>query len=177
MLRTRRLPLFLLAIAGFVLLLAGVTLQLAQRRATAVTTGAGADISSLPRQLAGQDMTASETGQAALAEIETMHGKGFAPIGGQAAHYGDATLWVASTQDANGAREMTDSMTARIAEGRSPFQPTGFRQVNGHTVYTLTGMDQSHFYWQAGDQVAWLAIAADKSEQGLREALVALDQR
>jgi hypothetical protein len=38
-------------------------------------------------------------------------------------------------------------------------------------------MGQSHFYWQAGDWVAWLAIAEDKSERGLSEALAALDQR
>jgi hypothetical protein len=64
---------------------------------------------------------------------------------------------------------MTIAMRDRIAEGRSPFTPTGIQQVDGRLVYALTGLGQTHFYWQGGDKVVWLASPADQAEQTLAE--------
>jgi hypothetical protein len=135
MLRTTRLPVYLLAITGLVLVLAGVTLQVMQPRSPLVTANARPAVASLPRQLAGQDLTSSETGQAALAEIETMHGRGFALTSGEIAHYGDATVWIAHTVDAASAEDGRRAERASLkAVHRSNRQARGRRAVTLSTL-------------------------------------------
>ena len=163
------LPYLLIAL-GFVFILAMLTWQLVREQS------AGATFVSLtvPRSLAGKSLIAQKSGAVALAEIETLHGKGFEMTDGTVVRYGDAMVWVAKVKDDATAQAMVDTMTRRITEGRSPFTPTGTRQVNERMVWTLTGMGQSHFYWQTSDKVTWLAISPALAEQGLRELMLAL---
>jgi hypothetical protein len=129
----------------------------------------------MPKSLAGKSLIAQKSGAVALTEIESLHGKGFDLTDGTVVRYGDAMVWVAKVKDDATAQAMVDTMTRRIAEGRSPFTPTGTRQVNGRMVWTLTGMGQSHFYWQMNNsKVVWLTISPDLAEQGLRELILAL---
>ena len=92
----RQLPLALAALTACLLIAAGVALLLtpalpapAPRRLHGLTG------SNLPEQVAGLALTSKLDGSEALAEIENMHGQGFALVGGEVAYYGDATLWVA----------------------------------------------------------------------------------
>ena len=160
---------YLLITLGFVFILAMLTWQFVREQSTGATF-VGLTV---PRSLAGKSLIAQKSGAVALAEIESLHGKGFALIDGMVVRYDDAMVWVAKTKDEAAAKAMVDTMTRRIAEDRSPFTPTGTRQVNGRMVWTLTGMGQSHFYWQTSDQVTWLTIAPALAEQGLRELLLA----
>ena len=128
----------------------------------------------MPKSLAGKSLIAQKSGAVALAEIESLHGKDFDLTDGTVVRYGDATVWVAQVKDNVAAQAMVDTMTRRIMEGHSPFTPTGTRPVNGRMVWTLTGMGQSHFYWQTSDKVTWLAISPALAEQGLRELTLAL---
>lgn len=169
----KRWPAYGLLIVGLTAILAGLTWQIVQTRAT-VAPRAGENALGLPHQLAGQPVSDLQTGTAALNIIRTMHGKDFALVGGAVAHYGVATVWVARARDAVEAKSMTAAMKDRIAAGRSPFAPTGARQVSGHTVYTLTGLGQAHFYWQAGDKVIWLAAAPAVAEDALQELVRAI---
>jgi len=166
---------YLLITLGFVFILAMLTWQFVREQSTGATF-VGLTV---PRSLAGKSLIAQKSGAVALAEIESLHGKGFALIDGMVVRYDDAMVWVAKTKDEAAAKAMMDTMTrriaaAQIAEGRSPFTPTGTRQVNGRTVWTLMGMDQSHFYWQTSSKVVWLAISPALAEQGLRELTLAL---
>ena len=163
------LPYLLIAL-GFVFILAVLTWQLVREQS------AGATFVSLtvPRSLAGKSLIAQKSGAVALAEIESLHGKGFELTDGTVVHYGDATVWVAKAKDEAAAKAMVDTMTRRITEGRSPFTPTGTRPINGRMVWTLTGMGQSHFYWQTSNKVVWLAISPALADQGLRELMLAL---
>ncbi len=169
MLKRSFLPYLLIAF-GFVIILASLSWQLVHEQ----SAGAVAAGLTVPRSLADQSLTAQKSGPAALEEIESLHGKGFALTDGTVVHYGDATVWVAKAEDEAAAKTMVDTMTRRIAEGRSPFTPTGTRPINGRTVWTLTGMGQSHFYWQSSDKVVWLAISPAQAEQGLSELTLAL---
>ena len=166
-------PAYLLLVVGLAAILAGLTWQIVQTRA-AVATRPDENALGLPRQLAGQPISDLQTGTAALNTIEAMHGKGLALVGGAVAHYGAATVWVARARDEAGAKSMTAAMKDRIAAGGSPFSPTGMRQDGGRTVYTLTGLGQAHFYWQAGDKVIWLAVAPVKAESALQELVRAV---
>jgi hypothetical protein len=169
MLKRSFLP-YLLITLGFVSILAMLTWQLARNWPDIAASGTWR----MPKRLAGKSLIAQKSGAVALAEIESLHGKGFDLTDGTVVRYGDATVWVARAKDDVGAQAMVDTMTRRITEGRSPFTPTGTRQVNGRMVWTLTGMGQSHFYWQMGDKVTWLAISPALAEQGLRELMLAL---
>ncbi len=160
---------YLLAL-GFVIILAMLTWQLVREQSAGTTFVS----LSVPKSLAGKSLIAQKSGSIALEEIESLHGQGFALTGGTVVRYGDATVWIAQAKDEVAARAMVEAMTRRIAEGRSPFTPTGTRQVNGRVVWTLAGMGQSHFYWQTSDKVVWLAISPTPAEQGLREMMLAL---
>jgi len=166
-------PAYLLLVVGLAAILAGLTWQIVQTGA-AVAPRPAENALGLPRQLAGQPVSDLQTGTAALNTIEAMHGKGLALVGGAVAHYGAATVWVARARDEAGAKSMTAAMKDRIAAGGSPFSPTGMRQDGGRTVYTLTGLGQAHFYWQAGDKVIWLAVAPVKAESALQELVRAV---
>jgi len=161
---------YLLIVLGFAVTLAALAWQLARDWPVIAASGAWR----MPKSLAGKSLIAQKSGAVALAEIESLHGKGFELTDGKVVRYGDAMVWVAKAKDEATAKAMVDTMTRRIAEGRSPFTPTGTRQVNGRMVWTLTGMGQSHFYWQMGDKVTWLAISPALAEQGLRELMLAL---
>ena len=161
---------YLLIVLGFAVTLAALAWQLARDWPVIAANGAWR----MPKSLAGESLIAQKSGTVALAEIESLHGKGFALTDGTVVRYDDAMVWVAKVKDDATAQVMVDTMTRRISEGRSPFTPTGTRQVNGRMVWTLTGMGQSHFYWQKGDKVTWLAISPALAEQGLRELSLAL---
>ncbi len=169
MLKRSFLP-YLLVALGLVFILAMLTWQLVREQSVgAISVGL-----SVPRSLAGKSLIAQKSGAAALAEIESLHGQGFELTDGTVVRYGDAMVWVAKVKDDATAQAMVDTMTRRITEGRSPFTPTGTRLINGYTVWTLMGMGQSHFYWQASDKVTWLAISPALADQGLRELTLAL---
>lgn len=169
----RRWPAYLLLIVGFAAVLAGLGWQAIQQGYASPAT-LGDQSLGLPARLAGVTASQPEFGADALQNIELMHGKGFPMTNGAVVHYGSATAWVAQATDQSAAKALTDDMTAKIAGGRSPFSPTGMRQVGGRAVYTLTGMGQSHFYWQAGAKVVWLAIDPGQSGAGLQELVRAI---
>ena len=161
---------YLLIALGFAVILAALAWQLARDWPVVATSGTWR----MPKNLAGKSLIAQKSGAVALAEIESLHGKGFDLTDGTVVRYGDAMVWVTKAKDEAAAIAMVDTMTRHITESRSPFTPTGTRQVNGHMVWTLTGMGQSHFYWQTSNRVIWLAISPALAEQGLRELMLAL---
>ncbi len=127
----------------------------------------------LPTSLAGLSLSSQTTGQAALTEIERLHGKSFLMTDGAVAHYGGdkATLWVSSVWLPFVAARQVETMAERIAEGGSPFTPLSTDEVEGVTVYTLTGMGQMHYYFQLDRRVAWLAVSPQFAEQSLKELI------
>ena len=174
MLKRSWLP-YLLIVLGFAVTLAALVWQLARDWPVIAAGGAWR----MPKSLAGKSLIAQKSGAVALAEIESLHGKGFELTDGTVVHYGDATVWVAKAKDEAAAKSMVDTMThrvaaTRIADGRSPFTPTRTREFNGRTVWTLLGTGQLHFYWQSGDKVVWLAISPAQAERGLSELMPAI---
>ena len=163
----RRIGPPVVAALGLVMLLAGGSLLAVNR----LVIGQGAI--TVPASLAGLPLSSQTTGRAALAEIERLHGKSFPMTDGAVARYGGdkATLWVSSTWLPFMAARQIETMTDRIAEGRSPFTPAGVDNVAGVTVYTLTGMGQIHYYFQLDRRVAWLAVSPQFAGQSLEELI------
>ena len=127
----------------------------------------------LPTQVAGFNLTYAKSGDAAISEFTSMHGREFPVTTGEIGYYGDRaiTLWVAGTSTESIAAEMVNNMQVRIAEGNSPFTPVNEFQ-NGHrTVYVLDGMGQKHYYFQSKDLVIWLAAPPSIAEKAIQQLL------
>ncbi len=127
----------------------------------------------VPPKVADFPLRAHLFGPEAADEIRRLHRRGFPMTGAAVAVYGnrEATLWVARTWGTWGARLMNFRMTQAIARSDTPFTPVGQRQLQGVTVYELTGMGQAHFYFQIGDRIYWLAVVPERAEQGVRDLL------
>ena len=159
---------------SLVLITAGLLLSLAafgqiyrSNREPVTTAG------TLPVKIAGLDLNSSESGEAAISEFTSMHGKEFPVSSGDIGHYGNGwiTLWVAGTSTNPIAAEMVSGMQARIAKGNSPFTPLKEIQNGNRTVYVLDGMGQKHFYFQSKNLVIWLASDASVADGALQQTL------
>ncbi len=108
-----------------------------------------------------------------MVQIERLHRTEFPMTDGAIAYYGDnqAILWISSTWLPYMATRQVGAMTERIAEGRSPFTPVDTYQLEGITVYVLTGMGQIHYYFQLDRRVVWLAVSPHLAEQSLEELI------
>jgi len=137
---------------------------------------ANPDAVTLPESLAGLPLASAAYGPQAVAEVNRLHRKEFPLTSGAMGMYGsdaaEATLWVTGVPLDAMAAQTVAAMHDKIAEGNSPFRPTGEREAGRRTVYELDGMGQKHFYFQAGALVIWLAADADIAEQALAQALV-----
>ncbi|GAB4262672.1 MAG: hypothetical protein Kow0080_00230 [Candidatus Promineifilaceae bacterium] len=129
----------------------------------------------LPETLAGLPQVEARFGPDAVAVVADLHGKQFPLSSGAYGMYGEhgrmAMLWVAGTPAKAMAARMVAEMEEAIAKGESPFTPTGTREVNGRTLYELTGMGQRHFYFQSGSLVVWLAADEPITTVALEEAM------
>jgi len=127
----------------------------------------------LPEKIAGLSLTKTVSGEAALNEIASMHGKEFAVTTGDIGYYGNGTItvWVAGTANETIAADMVNSMQARIAEGNSPFTPTDEIQNGARTVYLLDGIGQKHIYFQSKNLVIWLASEPSIADAAIQQIL------
>jgi len=125
----------------------------------------------IPDALAGLPLKDQMTGRQASFDFSQLHGKQFPLTSGAVGVYGNhqATLWVAGTLLKAMAAEMVTGMRDKIAEGRSPFTPTGEFSNNGRTIYSLEGMGQKHYYFQSKNLVIWLAIEANLADTALQQ--------
>ena len=125
----------------------------------------------IPDALAGLPLKDQMTGRQASFDFSQLHGKQFPLTSGAVGVYGNhqATLWVAGTLLKAMAAEMVTGMRDKIAEGRSPFTPTGEFSNNWRTIYSLEGMGQKHYYFQSGNLVIWLAIEANLADTALQQ--------
>jgi hypothetical protein len=117
-------------------------------------------------------------GPEAVAEVTRLHGKEFPLISGAMATYGEGVvlLWVSGAPASPMAAGMVRAMTDKIADAsagsaRSPFTPVGRRQMDGRTVYELSGMGQRHFYFQSGSFVIWLAADDAIAEGAIKDVM------
>ncbi|MHB9149272.1 MAG: hypothetical protein ACYC33_04175 [Thermoleophilia bacterium] len=140
----------------------------------------------LPPQLGAWKLSASVTGEAALLEVEQLHGKA---LGGEitdawVGQYGvelggqpHAMVWISRSPGEGPARELLQRMTDRISEGSSPF--TGLRPMTSSPVegYALDGMGQTHYYFQVGTDLYWLAVDPDQAEVVLDDLIGWMPER
>ncbi len=133
------------------------------------------DAAALPDSIAGLSQTETSYGPEAVDVVAQLHGQEFPLSSGAYGMYGRrgnmVMLWVAGAPAKAMAARMVGEMEQAIAAGESPFTPTGMREVNGRTLYELTGMSQRHYYFQSDSLVVWLAVDEPIAETALAETL------
>jgi hypothetical protein len=156
--------------AGGVLLIAASLLY--WRFTEAIADPAAA---TLPETLAGLDQVDASFGPEAVDVVTQLHGKVFPLSSGAYGMYGDhngmVMIWVAGSPAKVMASKMVDEMEQAIAQGDSPFTPTGKQRVGDRTLYELTGMGQRHYYFQSASLVVWLAADETIVEAALADSL------
>ena len=134
-----------------------------------------ANTMALPKLLAGLPLVNATYGPEAVAEVTRLHRKEFPLTSGAMGTYGgngaEATLWVAGLPSDAMAEQMVAAMRDKIAEGNSPFTPTGERRQDTRVIYELAGMGQKHFYFQSNDRAIWLAADPEIAGQALQSTL------
>ena len=128
----------------------------------------------LPERITNLPLTSKSTGQQAVWELTRLHEKGFPLASAAVGTYGaehQVMLWVSGAPITPLAGRMLVSMRDKIAEGRSPFIPTGVRKDGNRVIYELEGMDQVHFYFQSGKLLVWMAANAELADEALEEVL------
>lgn len=115
----------------------------------------------IPSELAGLSLVEVKTGDAAIAEVEHLHGQRFPLVSAAFARYGvmgEGTLWVAEAENEDLAGGLLTSMLSAIAAGGTPFTPLAPESIGGVTVYALRGLGQEHMVFQSGRVIVWLAV-------------------
>ncbi len=125
----------------------------------------------LPGQIANLPLASQMSGPQAVADFSNLHGERFPLTSGAVGIYGNnqATLWVAGAPLDLIAARLVAAMRDKIAEGNSPFSPSGEYQDNKRIIYVLEGMGQRHFYFQSHNLVIWLAADADIADAALQQ--------
>jgi len=159
---------FLVVLAGLALILAGGGVLYFNQLV------ASPGVVPLPPSIATLPLTAVSEGRQALNEFERLHRQEFPLVGGAVGTYGvnqEAKIWVAESPLSLLARKMVIDMETKIAQGNSPFIPSGEFEDGGHVVYQLDGMGQRHFYFQADKLIIWLAADLSIAEQAIQEIM------
>jgi len=163
----RRAAIGLMALGGAALIL-GLLWALAIQRVS------DPQVEALPPSLAGLALRSAGYGAEAVAEVARLHRAQFPLTTGAVGIYGpqaEATVWAAGTLSGLMARDMLKQMEESISQGNSPFAPVGMSALDGRPVFELTGMGQTHYYFQSGARVVWVAASPDVAGAALREAL------
>jgi len=130
-----------------------------------------------PRQLAGYQLDQVMSGEEAIAEISALHGKDIPVAEAWVAHYqGNSTVWAARATDTEQAVELLDRMVRGIQRGTSPFSGLTQTRFKGISVYTVTDGRQTHFFYQQGERVVWLATPRGAEEPFLAAAVQEISQ-
>jgi len=130
-----------------------------------------------PSQLAGYQLDQVMTGQEAIAEIGELHGEDIPVAEAWVAHYqANGTVWAARAADTGQAIQLLDRMVRGIQRGTSPFSGLTQTRFKGISVYTVTDGRQTHFFYQQGERVVWLATPQGAEEPFLAAAVQEISQ-
>ena len=164
----QRLIAGLVIVAGVILLTGSLIFSYLNRSI------ANTEVTKLPKSIAGFSLNSASYGPEAVAEITRMHGKEFPIDSGAMGMYGDTnqiSLWIAGFATRSVAAQIVSAMEEKIALGNSPFSPIDQKQGEGRSIYFLDGLGQRHIYFQASNQVVWLAADPSVADKAIQQIL------
>jgi hypothetical protein len=129
----------------------------------------------LPPQIHGMELVNETTGQAAVAMIARLHGKGVAPIESYVGHYGTgprhAMLYASRFESVEQAQSLLVAMSSRIGKGSSGFGHHHQFDVDGSEIHLVLGQGQVHYFYAKGRSLFWLGMPPEMARVGLAELL------
>lgn len=126
----------------------------------------------VPEALAGAQLQNAVRGPAALEEVNRLHGTRIGAADAAVARYGGGmTLWISASSSPLGASSLLWRMNRRLANGTRVFAAPRTRELQGRTVFTTEGLGQTHFYYQSGRYVLWLAAPQEAADRAIEDLL------
>lgn len=159
-----------LSVATYALVLAGLV------RARPSPAGAPGDCiaGGFPPVWNGMTLKAHTAGDAALAALDSHHGRPLQLAGAQMARYegedADLTVWVAVAGDPGEAWDLVDRMTRKISSAAGRLSPPVALHLGDLVIHKAIGGEWQHFYYVRGDRVYWLAIRSPEADRLALEA-------
>lgn len=116
-------------------------------------------------------------GEAALAQVDRLHGTGIPLADAFVATYARdgnrLQAWAGLAQDEAAAAELMRQMVEGIEKGRSPFSNLRPATVSGQPIYQVDGPGGEHFFYVSGHAVIWLIVEAGDAQAILPTAIEA----
>jgi len=116
--------------------------------------------SPLPAQIHGQELAATHEGEEAARILEGLHGKAVGSERNWVGVYGTMEMptlvYVSRFASADRARAELDAMVARIDSGTAGFGHHTWFTRDEHTVHSVFGQGQAHYFWAKDSDVWWL---------------------
>jgi len=160
-----------LAIALVLLAAVGQGLWSATRNASG-DEHAQHEVLGLPKELGGLKLLGGVTGPEAIQSVDMLHGLQVEMTDARIGEYeNNTTVWVGIARDAEQAATLVDRMTKQILAGSPAFSHVGEQQVAGLTVHQVQGGGQTHFYYQKGIEVIWVAAPPGAGGQFVSQAV------
>lgn len=118
-----------------------------------------------PTSFAGYQISQLVTGPDAVARMSRLHGKGVGVTDGYIGHYESGSngvvAYVGDTISEQDAASLLKQMEDRIAAGNQYFIDLRPVSVDGKRVLWVRSGQESHYFWQQGSKVIWLAFDKD----------------
>lgn len=132
--------------------------------------------SAVPSKLGNLDLASYIQGEEAKASINKLHQTSTIPVKDAyvAQYYSGslkATLWLSIAYSESDNQRLLELMTTEINKGNNPFTKPKEKVMDSLTVYELSGLGQRHYYYAAGDKLAWLGVDPAIAEVALRDLI------
>ncbi len=131
---------------------------------------------SLPQSIGSMRLEKVQSGEEARREIGRLHGKQISflrgYIGTYGAENGSGQLWVSEHSSEREATETIEKMAQTMKQGKQQ-QFWHFRKmmIEQRPVYLAVGMGQTHYFFQKGAKVIWLAVDPSLAKEAIRDAV------
>ncbi len=133
---------------------------------------------SLPQSIGSLRLEQLQSGEEARQEIDRLHGKQLNFGKGYIGIYKDkegnrkGRLWVSEYDSEMEAAEAIGKMARRVqAKEGGEFWHFRVISIEGTQVYFVVGMGRTHYFFQKGKKVIWLAADPSEARQAIRDLI------
>lgn len=117
-------------------------------------------------------------GEEALSALGELHRGTVGVTWAAMAHYekgrAQAMVWVGGVETAQFAQELVARMTSGLQRGGTPFVGLRTLVLGGRTVFSVSGLGQTHYYFTSDRTVIWVSADPEAEEEILEAVLQAV---
>ena len=124
-----------------------------------------------PEELGDMNLALYREGNAAMSEVKSLHrGLNFELENAYIANYrsssgSKAKFWVSESKSSEEAESLLAAMNSRVGK-TGMFSESTSENIEGTTIYFVTGLGEYHYFWVKDNRVIWVQINnSDKAYQ------------